>query len=52
MLDPEDSVAVWEMTVDSYEGYLIVIPLRFMKQILFRIPLEEQKSHWFLTIKC
>lgn len=34
MLDLEDSVAVWEMTVDSCKGYLIVF-LRFMKQAAF-----------------
>ena len=35
MLDLEDSVAVWEMAVDSCEGYLIVVPLRLTKQAAF-----------------
>ena len=35
MLGLKDSVAVWEMTVESCDGYLIVVSLRPMKQAAF-----------------
>lgn len=51
MLDLEDSVAVWEMTVDSCEGYLIVVPLRPVKQAAFWDSSGGTENHWCLTTK-